>query len=461
MQTGSMAGSESFEPVTAPVTIVARRGTLGLDTARDLLTRNEVRHRWVDLDRDPLAGLIDPRTLRGRRLPLVLFPDGSCLEGLDDYLEPLPGSELPENADRYLASAQWRATLAQRVGLPTIPAHDRYDVVIVGAGPAGLTAAVYAASEGLRALVVERHAPGGQAGTSSRIENYPGFPEGVGGGQLADFTYRQACRLGAEFIIGVDIDSAHPQSDGTVLVNLTSGASVTTHTGVIATGVDYRRLEGAGVDDFLGRGVHYGSSAGVASDYRDCPVVVIGGANSAGQAALHLAGYARHVTMVVRGRSLQKIMSRYLIERIESHDRITVRTHSAISRAEGRTSLERVVVTGPEGDEVLDAAGLCVLIGGAPLSGKVAGWLRCDDRGYYMTGPDLLDTPDRGWWPLDRDPLFLETSQPGVFVAGDVRHGSMKRVASAVGEGAMAIALVHNYLETREAESRRASTRLD
>ena len=160
-------------------------------------------------------------------------------------------------------------------------AHDRYDVVIVGAGPAGLTAAVYAASEGLRALVVERHAPGGQAGTSSRIENYPGFPEGVGGGQLADFTYRQACRLGAEFVIGVDIDSAHPQPDGTVLVNLTSGASVTTHTG-IATG----RLSpsgGAGVDDFLGRGVHYGSSAGVASDYRDCRVVVVGGANSAGQ----------------------------------------------------------------------------------------------------------------------------------------------------------------------------------
>jgi thioredoxin reductase (NADPH) len=165
--------------------------------------------------------------------------------------------------------------------------------------------------------------------------------------------------------------------------------------------------------------------------------------------------------MVVRGRSLEKIMSRYLIERIESHDRITVLTRSAISSAEGRTSLERVVVTGPEGDEVLDADGLFVLIGGAPLTGKIADWLRCDDRGYLMTGPDLLGTPDRGWWPLDRDPLFLESSQPGVFVAGDVRYGSMKRVASAVGEGAMAIALVHSYLETRDAESRRASTALD
>jgi thioredoxin reductase (NADPH) len=456
-----MAGSENLEPVTGPVTIVARRGTPGLDTARDLLAQNEVPHRWVDLDRDPLARLLDPRTLRGRRLPVVLFPDGSCLEGLDDYLEPVPGHEVPENADRYLASFQWRAALARRAGLPTVPAHKHYDVVIVGAGPAGLTAAVYAASEGLRALVVERLAPGGQAGTSSRIENYPGFPEGVSGGQLADFTYRQARRLGAEFVVGVDIDSAHPQPDGTVSVNLSGGASVTTDTGVVATGVDYRHLEGAGVDDFLGRGVHYGSSAGVASDYRDCRVVVVGGANSAGQAALHLAGYARHVTMVVRGRSLEKIMSRYLIERIEAHDRITVRTQSAISRAEGRTSLERIVVSGPEGDEVLDADGLFVLIGGAPLTGKIADWLRCDDRGYLMTGPDLLGTPDRGWWPLDRDPLFLESSQPGVFVAGDVRYGSMKRVASAVGEGAMAIALVHSYLETRDAESRRASTALD
>ena len=456
-----MAGSENLEPVTGPVTIVARRGNPGLDTARDLLAQNEVPHRWVDLDRDPLARLLDPRTLRGRRLPVVLFPDGSCLEGLDDYLEPVPGHEVPENADRYLASFQWRAALARRAGLPTVPAHKHYDVVIVGAGPAGLTAAVYAASEGLRALVVERLAPGGQAGTSSRIENYPGFPEGVSGGQLADFTYRQARRLGAEFVVGVDIDSAHPQPDGTVSVNLSGGASVTTDTGVVATGVDYRHLEGAGVDDFLGRGVHYGSSAGVASDYRDCRVVVVGGANSAGQAALHLAGYARHVTMVVRGRSLEKIMSRYLIERIESHDRITVRTQSAISRAEGRTSLERIVVSGPEGDEVLDADGLFVLIGGAPLTGKIADWLRCDDRGYLMTGPDLLGTPDRGWWPLDRDPLFLESSQPGVFVAGDVRYGSMKRVASAVGEGAMGIALFPSYLETLEAESRRASTVLD
>ena len=440
-----------------PVTIVARRGTPGLDTALDLLARNDVAHRLVDLDRDPLARLLDVGSLRGRRLPLVLRPDGSCLEGLDGYVEPVPGRVQPENADRYLASARWRTALAQHVGLSTRPAHNLYDVVIVGAGPAGLTAAVYAASEGLRALVVERHAPGGQAGTSSRIENYPGFPEGVSGGELADSTHRQARRLGAEFVVGVEIESAQPETDRTVLVNLTSGSTVKAHTGVIATGVAYRQLGSAGVDDFLGRGVHYGASTEWAPGYRDRPVIVVGGANSAGQAALHLADYARHVTMVVRGRSLAERMSNYLVERIESHERITVRTRSAIASAEGRTALERVVVEGPKGQDVLDADGLFVLIGGAPLTAGVGDWLRCDDRGYIMTGPDLRRAADHDWWSLDRDPLFLESSQPGLFVAGDVRHGSIKRVASAVGEGAMAVALVHKYLETLEGESRRAT----
>jgi thioredoxin reductase (NADPH) len=306
--------------------------------------------------------------------------------------------------------------------------------VIVGAGPAGLTAAVYAPSEGLRCLVVERQAPGGQAGTSSRIENYPGFSEGVSGGELADCTYHQARRLGAEFVIGVEIESAQPEPDRTVRVNLTSGSAVSARTGVIATGVAYRQLDRPGVEDFLGRGVHYGASTEGAPGYRDRPVVVVGGANSAGQAALHLAGYARDVTMVVRGKSLAEKTSSYLVERIEAHDRITVRTRSAIARAEGRASLERVVVAGPDGDEVLDANGLFVLIGGAPLTAGVGDWLRCDEQGYFMTGPDLRVAADRTWWPLDRDPLFLESGQPGLFVAGDVRHGSIKRVASAVGE---------------------------
>jgi thioredoxin reductase (NADPH) len=319
-------------------------------------------------------------------------------------------------------------------------------VLILGAGPAGLTAAVYAASEGLSTLVVERNAPGGQAATSSRIENYPGFPDGISGEDLAESAYEQAQRLGAEFVIGVEVESARPRRSS-VEINLTSGAGFETRSGVIATGVDYRRLEAPGIDDLVGRGVHYGSATGSAPTYRDRELVVVGGANSAAQAALHLAEYANRVAMVVRADSLYKGTSAYLCQRIEAHERIAVRTGTTLARAEGGTWLERVVLSGPEGEEVLDADALFVLIGGAPLTAGVTGWLRTDERGYFMTGPDLHAEADRSWWPLARDPLFLEASQPGIFVAGDVRHGSIKRVASAVGEGAMAISLAHTYLD--------------
>jgi thioredoxin reductase (NADPH) len=324
--------------------------------------------------------------------------------------------------------------------------------VIVGAGPAGLTAAVYAASEGLRTVVCERHAPGGQAGTSSRIENYPGFPDGVGGAALAASTYEQARRLGAEFLIGVEIESAHPEPDQTVDITLTSGAKLRGRSGVIATGVSYRPLNAPGVERFAGRGVHYGSATDAAPTYVGGHVIVVGGANSAGQAALHLATYAERVTMLVRGESLAQAMSRYLVDRIEAHERIAVRTSTHVSRAEGGDSLERVLVAGPDGEDSLEASGMFVLIGGEPLTAGVEGWLRCDPRGYFMTGPDLRAEADRSWWPLARDPLFLESSQPGLFVAGDVRHGSIKRVASAVGEGAMSIALVHSYLAARDGD---------
>ena len=320
--------------------------------------------------------------------------------------------------------------------------------MIVGAGPAGLTAAVYAASEGLRTLVCELHAPGGQAGTSSRIENYPGFPDGIGGAELAAGTYRQARRPGAEFLIGVEIESAHPESDQIIDITLTSGSELRGRSGVIATGVAYRQLNAPGVEQFVGRGVHYGSATDAAPTYAGGHVLVVGGANSAGQAALHLATYAKHVAMLVRGESLARGMSRYLVDRIEAHARITVRTNTHVSRAEGRDWLERVVVAGPDGEESLDAGGMFVLIGGEPLTAGVEDWLRCDAGGYLMTGSELYAEADRSWWPLARDPLFLESSQPGLFVAGDVRHGSIKRVASAVGEGATSIALVHNYLAT-------------
>ena len=292
----------------------------------------------------------------------------------------------------------------------------------------------------------ERHAPGGQAGTSSRIENYPGFPDGVGGAELAAATYQQARRLGAEFLIGVEIESAHPESDQTIDIGLTSGSNLRGRSGVIATGVAYRQLSAPGVEQFVGRGVHYGSATDAAPTFGGAHVIVVGGANSAGQATLHLATHAKHVTMLVRGESLGRAMSRYLVDRIEAHERITVRTGTHVTRAEGGDWLERVVTAGPGGEESLEAGGMFVLIGGEPLTAGVEDWLRCDARGYFMTGPDLHAEADRSWWPLARDPLFLESSQPGVFVAGDVRHGSIKRVASAVGEGAMSIALVHSYL---------------
>lgn len=433
-------------------TIVGRRSTPGADAARDLLTRNEVPHRWVDLDRDPLVPLLNTETLSTGRLPLALFPDGTRLEGPGDYTEPVSGRTDGVSRERHLTSARWRAELAGRAGLPTVPNNELYDVVIVGAGPAGLTAAVYAASEGLRTLVCERHAPGGQAGTSSRIENYPGFPDGVGGAELAAGAYRQARRLGAEFLVGVEIESARPQSDQIIDITLTSGAQARGRSGVIATGVAYRQLNAPGVEEFVCRGVHYGSATDAAPTYAGGRVIVVGGANSAGQAALHLATHAQHVTMLVRGESLAGTMSRYLVDRIETHERITVRTRTNVSRAEGRDWLERVVIGGPDGEEELEAGGMFVLIGGAPLTAGVEDWLRCDSAGYLMTGGDLHADADRSWWPLERDPLFLESSQPGLFIAGDVRHGSIKRVASAVGEGATSISLVHSYLAALDAD---------
>jgi thioredoxin reductase (NADPH) len=420
-----------------PLSVIGPQTSAAIQAARQLLDANDVPHRFIDPDTDPLGPY-----LRDAQ-PRVVFADATTLEVPAAYVEPVPGRLDASAVDDYVAAARWRTELAGRAGLHTRTEHGRYDLVVVGAGPAGLTAAVYASSEGLRTVVIERNGPGGQAGTSSRIENYPGFADGVNGAELADNAHRQAVRLGTEFVLGAEPLHARPQPDGTLELELTSGATFTARAGIVASGVAYRRLDAPGVDELLGRGVHYGSLPGEAPAYRDGRVVVVGGANSAGQAALHLADYAAHVAMVVRADSLRRGMSAYLAERIEAHPRIEVLAGCELARASGDGHLEEVTLSD---GERLAADAVFVLIGGEPLTAGLADWLRTDERGYLMTGPDLLLEGKRDWWPLDRDPLFLESSQPGIFVAGDVRSGSIKRVASAVGEGATAVSLAHTYL---------------
>jgi thioredoxin reductase (NADPH) len=435
--------------------------------ARAILVGNGVTHRWIDIDADPVGRLLAEHVHLGAERPVAVFADGSQLPAPEEFVDPTPSRVAeqtpaitqqrvgmvvparvgPQRAEAYLTSAQWRSELAQRAGLRTRPERDLYDVVIVGAGPAGLTAAVYAASEGLNTVVLERVAPGGQAGTSSRIENYPGFPQGVSGAELTDGAHQQALRFGAEILVGVEIIRAAPHTDASFELSLSGGGQFRARSGVIATGVAYRRLDAPGVEQLIGCGVSYGSAPARAAGHQDQDVVLVGGANSAGQAALHLAEYARSVTMIIRADSLEAGMSRYLVDRVSSHPKIIVLTGTGVIAASGQARLEHVTVADREGQQrELVADAMYVLIGGQPLTVGVEGWLRRDEGGYLMTGPDLHRDSQTAWWPLTRDPLPLESSQPGVFVAGDVRHGSVKRVASAVGEGAMAIALLHTYL---------------
>jgi thioredoxin reductase (NADPH) len=435
--------------------------------ARAVLAGNDVAHRWIDTDADPVGRLLAENVHLCAERPVAVFADGSQLPAPEEFVDPtpsriaeqapavtrqrvgmaMPARTPPQRAEAYLTSAHWLSEVARGAGLRTRPEHELYDVVIVGAGPAGLTAAVYAASEGLQTVVLERVAPGGQAGTSSRIENYPGFPQGVSGAELAGGAHQQALRFGAEILVGVEIIRAEPYPDGTFELSLSGGGQFRARSGVIATGVAYRRLDAPGVEQLIGCGVSYGSAPARAAGHQDQDVVLVGGANSAGQAALHLADYARSVTMVIRADSLDAGMSRYLVDRVAAHPKITLLTGTRVIAAAGRPWLENVTVVTRDGPQrELRADAMYVLIGGQPLTAGVEGWLRRDEGGYLMTGPDLHRDSLTAWWPLTRDPFPLESSQPGVFVAGDVRHGSIKRVASAVGEGAMAIALLHTYL---------------
>jgi thioredoxin reductase (NADPH) len=332
--------------------------------------------------------------------------------------------------------------LAERLGVAAQPAQEHYDLVIVGGGPAGLAAAVYGASEGLRTVLVEREAPGGQAGQSSRIENYLGFPAGLSGSDLARRATDQARRLGAELLTVQDAVGLRVEGAGRI-VELSGGGSLSANCVLVASGVSYRQLDTPGFADFTGAGVYYGAALTEARSCSDQRVAIIGGANSAGQAAVYFSGYASEVTMLVRGAGLERSMSHYLIEQIAALPNVRVRTGTVATAAEGNSHLSRLRLRNGDGsDETLDCDACFVFIGALPRTDWLDGVVARDERGFILAGPDVKDSG----WPLAREPYLLETNVPGVFVAGDVRARSIKRVASAVGEGSMAVSLIHQYL---------------
>ncbi|MGY1643481.1 FAD-dependent oxidoreductase [Geodermatophilus sp. SYSU D00703] len=406
------------------VKLVGHRWSAPSFRARDFLARNAVPYRWYSADEPEGQRILSAAGAGPDDVPLVVTPDATVLRHPSE------------------------AALAVVAGLDTQPREQFYDLVVVGGGPAGLGAAVYGASEGLRTVLVEREATGGQAGQSSRIENYLGFPDGVSGGQLADRARRQAVKFGAELLLARDVVALEAHGPKRVL-RLDDGRAIAAHAVVLATGVSYRSLGVTGVDDLTGRGVYYGSAMTEAAECADRDVFVVGGANSAGQAAVFFSRYARSVCLLVRGPSLEASMSAYLIEQVAAIPAISVRTCTTVAAAHGDGHLEAITVRDARdgGSETLPASHLFVFIGGAPRTGWLGGAVRRDDRGFIPTGPALVEDGNRPpGWSLDRDPYLLESSLPGVFVAGDVRADSVKRVASAVGEGAMAVTLVHRYL---------------
>ena len=418
----------AYRPVFEGIRVLGTRWSPRSYEMRDFLARNHVPYQWIDVELS--AG--DPETKRllevlgpeAANVPIVLFPDGTKL------LESLP------------------ADVAQKVGLRTRAQTDFYDLAIIGGGPAGLAAAVYGASEGLKTVMVERQAPGGQAGMSSRIENYLGFPTGLSGGDLARRAVVQAQRFGVEILSPQEAVSVRTEGSYRI-IKLADGSEFSCHALLIATGVQWRRLEAPGIDKLQGAGVYYGGGATEALSCKGEIIYVVGGANSAGQAAMNFAKYAEKVVILVRGEGLAATMSQYLIDQIQRTPNIQIWSHASVAEVHGDKRLEEISVLCSDTDKVerVPASSIFIFIGALPRTDWLAGIVERDDRGFILTGPDLMRDGERPkGWELERDPFLLETNVPGIFAVGDVRHGSVKRVASGVGEGSVAVQFIHQYL---------------
>ncbi len=416
----------TYRPPFEGVRVVGHRWSPRSHEVRDFLARNLIPYQWLDIENksEEPCQLLELAGITDERLPVLFFSDGSH-------------SENPTNLQ-----------IAEKIHLNTHAGTNFYDLIIVGSGPAGLAAAVYGASEGLKTLMIEREAPGGQAGTSSRIENYLGFPQGLSGADLSQRGVMQARRLGAEILTPQEVMTVRVEGPYRI-VKLSDGTELSCHALMVASGVSYRKLDVPGIERLTGAGVYYGAAMSEAVSCRDEDIYIVGGANSAGQAAMYFSRYAKRVTILVRADSLSKSMSQYLIDQIHATDNITVRVCTSVVEAQGETHLASITLADANTNkrETVPASSLFIFIGAMPYTNWLEGVVERDEQGFILAGADLM--PDgkrpRGW-KFDRDPYLLESSVPGIFVAGDVRHGSIKRVAAGVGEGSMAVQFVHRYL---------------